>query len=117
LARAFHVDVDMKHTTHSRSLFTWALIALFVLPLTFAACGKTVGETIDDATITARVKTALLNDPQVGGMKIDVDTTQGVVTMSGVVKSQAEATRAMELARQASGVKDVKSTLQVNPGS
>ena len=67
----------MKHTPHCRSLSAWVLIALFVLPLTFAACGKTVGETIDDATITARVKTALLNDPQVGGMKIDVDTTQG----------------------------------------
>jgi hyperosmotically inducible protein len=105
----------MKHNTHSRSLFAWALISLVVLPLTFGACGKTIGETIDDATITARVKTALLNDPQVGGMKIDVDTTQGVVTMSGIVKSDAEASRAIQLARQASGVKDVKSTLQVNP--
>ena len=57
----------MKHTNHSRSLFAWTLIALVVLPLTFGACGKSVGETIDDATITARVKTALLNDPQVGG--------------------------------------------------
>jgi hyperosmotically inducible protein len=105
----------MKHNTRSRSLFAWTLIALVVLPLTFSACGKTVGETIDDATITARVKTALLNDPQVGGMKIDVDTTKGVVTMSGVVKSQAEAARAVELAKQAPGVKDVRSTLQVTP--
>jgi len=105
----------MKHNTQSRSLFAWALIAVVVLPLTFAACGKTVGETIDDATVTARVKTALLNDPQVGGMKIDVDTTLGVVTMSGTVKSQAEADRAVQLARQARGVKDVKSTLQVSP--
>ena len=80
----------MKHMT-TPVLSRWTLIALVVLPLTFAACGKTVGETIDDATITARVKTALLNDPQVGGMKIDVDTTEGVVTMSGIVKSQAEA--------------------------
>ena len=116
MARAFHASLGMKHTTRSRSLVAWAIIALFVLPLTFAACGKTIGETIDDATITARVKTALLNDPQVGAMKIDVDTTQGVVTMSGIVKSQAEATRAIELARQAPGVRDVKSTLQVNPG-
>jgi hyperosmotically inducible protein len=105
----------MKHNTRSRSLFAWTLIALVVLPLTFSACGKTVGETIDDATITARVKTALLNDPQVGGMKIDVDTTKGVVTMSGVVKSQAEAARAVQLAKQAPGVKDVRSTLQVTP--
>ena len=58
------------------------LAVALVLPLLLAACGKTVGEMIDDATITARVKTALLNDPQVAGMKIDVDTTQGVVTMS-----------------------------------
>jgi osmotically-inducible protein OsmY len=104
-----------QHAHKARALFSLALIAMLVLPLTFAACGKTVGETIDDATITARVKTALLNDPQVGGMKIDVDTTQGVVTMSGIVKSQAEADRAVQLARQANGVKDVKSTLQVNP--
>jgi hyperosmotically inducible protein len=105
----------MTHNTRSRSLSSWALVALLLLPLTFAACGKTIGETIDDATITARVKTALLNDPQVGGMKIDVDTTQGVVTMSGIVKTNAEAERAIQLARQAPGVKDVKSTLQVNP--
>jgi osmotically-inducible protein OsmY len=103
-----------SHTRHTRVLSS-LLVALLLLPLTFAACGKSVGETIDDATITARVKTALLNDPQVGGMKIDVDTTQGVVTMSGIVKSQAEADRAVQLARQANGVKDVKSTLQVNP--
>jgi len=102
------------HTPRTRAL-SFALIALFLLPLTFAACGKTVGETIDDATITARVKTALLNDPQVGGLKIDVDTTKGIVTMSGIVKSPAEADRAVQLARQQTGVKDVKSTLQVGP--
>jgi hyperosmotically inducible protein len=56
----------------------------------------------------------LLNDPQVGGLKIDVDTTNGVVTMSGVVKSKAEELRAIELARQTPGVKDVRSTLQVS---
>ena len=105
----------------SRQKIRWGrLLAVVVavailLPLGVAACGKSVGETIDDATITARVKTALLNDPQVAGLKIDVDTTLGVVTMSGVVKSQSEAQRAVQLARGITGVKDVKSTLQVNP--
>jgi len=107
--------MNRQHAHKTRALFSLVFLALLVLPLTFAACGKSVGETIDDATISARVKTALLNDPQVGGMKIDVDTTQGVVTMSGIVKSQTEADRAVQLARQANGVKDVKSTLQVNP--
>ena len=78
-----------------------------------SACGKTVGETVDDATITARVKTALVNDPQVGGLKIDVDTTLGVVTMSGIVKSRGEEQRAVQIARGTPGVKDVKSTLQL----
>jgi hyperosmotically inducible protein len=80
-----------------------------------AACGKTVGETIDDATITTRVKTALLNDPEVGGLRIDVDTFKGVVTLSGRVKTKEEETKAITLARKISGVSDVKSTLQVQP--
>jgi hyperosmotically inducible protein len=90
-------------------------VCVLLLAISIAACGKSVGETIDDATITARVKTALLNDPTVGGMKIDVDTTLGVVTMSGMVKTRAEEQRAVQLARAVGGVKDVKSTLQVNP--
>ena len=67
-------------------------------PAAPAAPPHTVSETIDDATITARVMTALLNDPQVGATKIDVDTTNGIVTLSGTVKSQAEAARALVLA-------------------
>ena len=79
------------------------------------ACGKSVGNTIDDATITGRVKTAMLNDPDVAGLKIDVDTFKGVVTLSGAVKTQAEADRAIGIARRTPGVADVKSTLQINP--
>jgi hyperosmotically inducible periplasmic protein len=111
-----HSTAEVVFMTPHRQTVRAVVLAIAVaslLPLTFAACGKTVGETIDDATITARVKTALLNDPQVGGMKIDVDTAQGVVTMSGIVKNKAEETRAIELARQTPGVRDVKSTLQV----
>jgi hyperosmotically inducible protein len=96
---------------HTAILLALTLIA----PLLLSACGKTVGETIDDATITTRVKTALLNDPDVGGLRIDVDTFKGVVTLSGAVKSQGEAEKAVAIARRISGVSDVKSTLQVSP--
>ena len=92
----------------------FVLVLAVIVPIAAAGCGRSVGETIDDATITARVKTALLNDPQVSGLKIDVDTTLGVVTMSGVVKSPDEERRAVQLARAVTGVRDVKSTLQVN---
>ena len=73
-----------------------------------------MGAAMDDATITTRVKTVLLNDPQVAATKIDVSTTGGVVTLSGSVQSKAEETRAIELTRQITGVRDVKSTLLVS---
>jgi osmotically-inducible protein OsmY len=95
---------------------TSVLLALaLVMPLFGAACGKSVGETIDDATITTRVKTALLNDPTVGGLRIDVDTFKGIVTLSGSVRTPQEEQTAMALARKVDGVTDVKSTLQVHP--
>jgi osmotically-inducible protein OsmY len=79
------------------------------------ACGKTVGEAIDDTTVTTRVKTAMLNDPAVGGLRIDVDTFKGVVTLSGRVKSPAERDQALALARGVDGVVEVKDTLQIIP--
>jgi hyperosmotically inducible protein len=66
---------------------------------------------MDDATITARVKTVLLNDPQVGATKIEVSTAAGIVTLSGSVKSRTDEARAIQIARTVTGVRDVKSTL------
>lgn len=94
---------------------TILLVIALVAPLLLTACGKTVGDTIDDATITTRVKTALLNDPDVGGLRIDVDTFKGVVTLSGAVKTAAERDKAIGIAKRIGGVTDVKSTLQIQP--
>ena len=91
------------------------LVITLLTPLMLTACGKTVNDTIDDATVTTRVKTSLLNDPVVGGLRIDVDTFKGVVTLSGRVKTKEEEARAIELARKIGGVTDVKSSLQIQP--
>lgn len=80
----------------------------------FRPAGAPAGP-VDDATITARVKAVLLNDAQVMGTSIDVATADGIVTMSGTVRSPTEAARAIELARGVTGVRDVKSALQVTP--
>ena len=96
-----------------RQYSVFLLAVVLIAPLLLAACGKTVGETIDDATITTRVKTAYINDPVVGALRIDVDTFKGVVTLSGQVKSKEEEQKAIQLARQIRGVTDVKSTLQI----
>jgi hyperosmotically inducible periplasmic protein len=68
---------------------------------------------VTDAAITSAVKTKFLADTAVSGLKIDVDTDGGVVTLSGSVASRAEATRAMALARDTSGVKRVVDRLKV----
>ena len=91
------------------------LLATILAAALVAGCGKTIGETIDDTTITTRVKTAMLNDPAVGGLSIDVDTYKGVVTLSGRVKSPAEHDQALALARKVDGVTDVKDAMQVIP--
>jgi hyperosmotically inducible protein len=100
-----------------QSTLVSATITLFVLLIGVGACGKTIAETIDDATITTRVKAALLNDPDVGALRIVVDTSRGVVTLSGAIKTRAEESKAIQLARRTPGVMDVKSRLQVQGSS
>jgi len=72
---------------------------------------RTVGEHIDDAGITMRVKGRLLDDPLVKGLKIDVDTRDGVVYLTGSVPSEAERKQAIQLARTTEGVKNVEANL------
>jgi hyperosmotically inducible periplasmic protein len=88
-----------------------ALIGSLALP----GCGRAISDSVDDATITTRVKTSLLNDPAVGGLRIDVETFRGVVTLSGRVRSPDEESRAMAVARKVIGVAEVRSALQVEP--
>ena len=96
-----------------------ASVFLLALALMVSACAKSAvkstSDTIDDGTITARVKTAFINDPVVGAARIDVETFKGVVTLSGRVKSKDEEAKAISLARTLKGVTDVKSTLQIQP--
>ena len=97
------------------SRWTLALLSAVLAVTLTAACGKTISEALDDTTITTRVKTALLNDPNVGGLRIDVDTFRSVVTLTGRVKSQAERDHALTLTRRVSGVSEVKDALQIVP--
>jgi hyperosmotically inducible protein len=56
----------------------------------------------------------LANDDLTDALDIDVDTSHGMVTLKGSVSSQAEADRAVELARTVDGVKDVQSQLHIS---
>lgn len=79
---------------------------------TKAATEKTA-TVMTDAEITSAVKTKLLADKTVGGLKIDVDTSDGVVTLSGPVHSSVERSQALKLARATKGVKRVVNKLEM----
>lgn len=79
---------------------------------TKATAHKT-GNALSDAEITAAVKTKLLADKTVGGLKLDVDTNHGVVTLTGPVSSAAERAQALKLARSTDGVKRVVNKLTI----
>lgn len=72
-------------------------------------------ERVADANTTARVKSRLLWNAETQGLQINVDTRDGVVSLEGRVASGAEADLAAQIARNTSGVRDVKSRLEVDP--
>ena len=74
---------------------------------------QSAGDATKDAALTAAVKTKFLADTKISGLKIDVDTQNGVVTLSGTVPTAAERTRAVNTAKETDGVKSVVNNLKV----
>lgn len=74
---------------------------------------RSAGEITDDVTITAAVKTKLLKDSEVKGLRINVDTYRKEVTLNGSVENSRQAVRAVALARDTKGVTKVVSKLEV----
>jgi osmotically-inducible protein OsmY len=68
---------------------------------------------IDDATITTKVKTAVLAEPGLKTLQIDVDTKNGVVTLAGTVDTPALKDRAQQVAQSVNGVQSVNNNLTV----
>ncbi len=100
-----------------------AVLAMTTLPAV-VGCSNTrssterqqsVGSYLDDATITTRVKAALVEAKDVRVTQVNVETYQGVVQLSGFVDSEAEARRAAEVTRGVSGVRSVKNDIHVKP--
>ncbi|HSD44679.1 MAG TPA: BON domain-containing protein [Burkholderiales bacterium] len=86
------------------------------------ACAPTstrqgAGEYVDDAAVTARVKTALIQEPDVKAGAINVETYRGVVSLSGFVDSQEMANKAVTAAQKVGGVRSVKNDMRVKPAS
>lgn len=74
---------------------------------------ESTGEYIDDATITTKVKTALIKDDLVKAREVKVSTKRGVVEISGSVESTEQKERAEVIARRVEGVKDVRNGIKI----
>lgn len=75
--------------------------------------GEVIADATADARTTAAIKGKLVKDPNLSALRISVNTTQGVVTLSGTVASTDEISQAMKLALETDGVREAISTLQV----
>jgi hyperosmotically inducible protein len=78
---------------------------------------ESTGEYIDDSAITAKVKAALVKDPDVSALAVNVETYKGVVQISGFVNNEQQIDKAVQDARSVPGVKSVKNSLILKKGA
>ena len=106
-----------EHCRMKRFGITTALAVMLALGQV-AGCatsggGGPVAQYVDDATITAGVKAAIVREPTLSVFDIDVETVQGVVQLSGFVSSADSVAAAASVARTVKGVKSVKNDLRL----
>lgn len=100
------------------------LILFVVLLIAISGCAGTnkagenpVERMLDDSTITTRINHEMVKDDLVKARQIDVDTIGGHVTLTGVVATRKESTRATQIAHRVPGVKSVTNNLQIGERS
>ena len=92
-----------------------AILLSVFLALSIVGCAsdRSITEQTKDQYIETKVKAALVGDPDVSGTSIQVEVRNGQVQLSGFVKSQREAQRAMDLARRVDGVTTVINKMSI----
>ena len=94
------------------------IVGMATLSLGLGACvssrlHRTAGETIDDTTLTARVKASLVADPATPARRIDVTVRRGIVQLNGFVDSASERAAALKTAQSVNGVTRVEDNLRI----
>jgi hyperosmotically inducible protein len=95
---------------------SWVWTAVLLIGLAGCAGTQTqesTGEYIDDASITAKVKSEMVADKEVSALHISVETIKGVVHLSGSADTKKEADKAATIARGVAGVKSVDNDIHV----
>lgn len=94
-----------------------AIAAIYTAGCSVASGQRSVGDVVDDSTITTRVKTRFVEDKIVAATRISVETLKGVVQLSGFAISEEERQRAAQIAAAVPGVKQVQNAIAVKPAS
>jgi len=70
---------------------------------------------VDDANVSAQIRTALVNEAMFKVNQIRIETITGVVTLSGTVQSRPEADRVVEMTKTVQGVREIRNNLDIRP--
>jgi len=106
----------MTLTQNIKTIFTSVLFVCLFGGL--SACASTsssegTGEYIDDSVITTKVKAMILHEPTLRSAEINVETFKGIVQLSGFISSRENMNKAIEVAKDVSGVKSVSNAMQL----
>jgi osmotically-inducible protein OsmY len=93
--------------------FLAAALLLSALGCASTSTNQSTGEYFDDTVITSKVKAAILNEPSLKVLQINVETFKSVVQLSGFVYTSAELYKAAEVARSVNGVRSVTNDLRL----
>ena len=94
----------------------WLLTGVLILGLAGCAntgSGQKTGAHVDDSWITTKVKSEMIADNDVKAQNINVDTVNGVVTLTGTAETWQESNKAAEIARGIHGVTTVENDIRV----
>jgi hyperosmotically inducible protein len=91
----------------SKNWIVMAMAALLLVSGASMGWASSAGQVVDDSVITTKVKSSYVADSAVSAYDISVETNQGVVALTGLVNSEAERQKAVQIARETSGVKQV----------
>ncbi|MGZ8097256.1 MAG: BON domain-containing protein [Methylosarcina sp.] len=103
----------MKPSLGVRRFFMGFLFVALMAGCATSSIEENTEQYLNDSAITSSVQKRIFNDPELKHLRINVETHQGVVQLSGFVDSTQISARAEELARSVKGVSDVKNSLIV----
>jgi osmotically-inducible protein OsmY len=93
---------------------SWVVMGVLITGLVGCAnTGQKTGAYVDDSWITTKVKSELIAENDTKAHNISVNTTKGVVTLTGTAETAQESNKAAEIARRVEGVNAVENDIRV----